>query len=67
MNAEKSKPREKMLSWLAGHPNIAELEKLGDEDLRLRYCEALTAAAVSHSARASRPANLSSEANAPVG
>jgi hypothetical protein len=57
MAAQKSLPRARMLAWFSVARNLAELEKLSDDDLRILYCEALVAAA---GARTSNP-------NAPAG
>jgi hypothetical protein len=44
MATHKTMPRAKMLAWFSAAPDLAELEKLSDEDLRIAYCEALVAA-----------------------
>ena len=41
MEVNKETKKDKMLAFFSSAPNIAELEKLNDEDLRLAYCEAL--------------------------
>jgi hypothetical protein len=52
MATQKSLPRSKMLAWFPPTGDMAELEKLSDEDLRLAYCEALVAVV---DAKASKP------------
>lgn len=44
MDAQKDMAREKILAWFGPLSNMAELEKLSDEELRMTYCEALVAA-----------------------
>jgi hypothetical protein len=44
METQKAMPREKILDWFKASPNIAELAQMGDEELRMAYCEALVAA-----------------------
>jgi hypothetical protein len=41
MKTQKDMPRAKILAWFAKSPQLAELEKMSDEDLRISYCEAL--------------------------
>lgn len=43
METQKNMPRDKVLAWFASRPDLAELEKMTDGDLRLAYCEALVA------------------------
>jgi hypothetical protein len=43
METTKMTPRAKILEWFSAAPDLAELEKLNDEDLRIAYCERLVA------------------------
>ncbi len=44
MATHKTMSRAKMLEWFSTARDLAELEKLSDEDLRIAYCEAMVAA-----------------------
>jgi hypothetical protein len=41
METHRTMPRSTLLTHLAGHPRLAELEQLADEDLRMAYVEGL--------------------------
>ncbi len=43
MEAHKATPRATLLTWLSAARDRAELDKFGDEDLRMLYCEAMVA------------------------
>jgi hypothetical protein len=43
METQKNMSRVKLLAWFGGNPALPTLEKMSDDELRLAYCEALTA------------------------
>lgn len=55
MATHKTMPREKILAWFSSAANLAELEKLSDEDLRITYCEALVAFMVAKTSKPKAP------------
>lgn len=57
MEAEKNKPRDKILKWFSSARDLAALENLSDEDLRIAYCEALVAAIKADTSKPSVPSS----------
>lgn len=53
---QKTMPRAKMLAWFSAARDLAELEKLSDEDLRIAYCEAMVAGVEAKTSKPKAPA-----------
>jgi hypothetical protein len=66
MESYRNTPRERLLEFMATAPNLDELHKMSDDELRMHYCEGLCATLEAERLKKEQTASVASSAHSDV-